>query len=375
MVFGAAQPMVPLLVLGLGGGATEIGLVLCAYSVSSVCSSRFWGKALDASTKRKQLIIVSFAITGLILPMFSLAKENWHITVVYAAMGFFSTAYIPTANMLIMERIPKREWTPSLSMYNFFSSIGWSLGLVIATIWLTVGSLWTLPWMLSSLSFVGAVFGVLTISPIEPHVPHSPRMQLAKRSWRTTPRSILVKPLQHFYLDATMILASFGVFYTALPAYLKGIGLSDGIVSLFFLMNSLVSTGTFLLLNGLSTRMADKRLIRLGIAAKLVGDFGFLVLSMTGVYVPNVWMAAVVLVSVGASWAVIWPPLSALLSKLADDRKLGDAQGKLSASGGLGGISGPLLAGYLFALAGYPCAFLGSGLIVIAGFLLFLKLR
>jgi MFS family permease len=172
-----------------------------------------------------------------------------------------------------------------------------------------------------------------------------------------------------------MILASFGVFYTALPAYLKGIGLSDGIVSLFFLMNSLVSTGTFLLLNGLSTRMVDKRLIRLGIAAKLVGDFGFLVLSMTGVYVPNAWMAAVVLVSVGASWAVIWPPLSALLSKLADDRKLGDAQGKLSASGGLGGISGPLLAGYLFALAGYPCAFLGSGLIVIAGFLLFLKLR
>ncbi|MEM2897460.1 MAG: MFS transporter, partial [Candidatus Bathyarchaeia archaeon] len=163
VALGATQPLLPLLVLQVGGNVADVGLISSAYSLLSVFSSRFWGSVSDRVGKRKPFIVLGFASTGFILTLFSFASKVWQLILLNALMGFLTTAYIPSASMLIIEGSSKKEWTSRLSVYNLFNGVGWSLGLAVGALWLTFGSLKTLLWVLALFSIAGAVMSTHVI--------------------------------------------------------------------------------------------------------------------------------------------------------------------------------------------------------------------
>ena len=189
--------------------------------------------------------------------------------------------------------------------------------------------------------------------------------------WRRLFRIVL----PHFYLSAAVILTAASMFFTPLPTYFQSIQLSESMIYLLFIVHNLTATVTFIFDRMISSRANEQRLVYLALLVRFVAFFSFSIASIMGAFVGRGWIISIFLVFTGASWALFWAPLSSYLSKIADQHRLGEAQGALNASVAVGSILGSLTSGYLIVISSYQLNFLISSLVVLAGLFLFLRVK
>jgi MFS family permease len=304
-------------------------------------------------------------------------------------MGFLTTAYIPSASMLIIENNPRREWASRISLYNFFTGLGFSLGMMVGAFWLSFESLRTLFLALATISVVGVVMSTYMIkeplvtierhaisvitSEIVDHIRYFPTLMVNLpelfniSNWSKMIRSRLLRDLPYFYLSSAILFTAFSMFFTPLPTYYRSIGASNSNVFLLLLIHGFTLTFASILVRRLS-RKSEKLLLRSGLLIRIVAFLAFAVASATGFFVGRDWSIAVIMVLTGISWPFYWVPSLTFLSKIADQNRLGEAQGTLNSMIGLGNVLGSLFSGYLVTIMNYQLNFVSSVIMMIIGF-------
>jgi len=389
MALGASQPLIPLFVVKIGGSIADVGLVASAYSLSAIFASRFWGSVSDRAGKRRPFIILGFTSTSIILFSFFFVSVVWQLILLNAIMGFLTTAYIPSASMLIIENNPRREWASRISLYNFFTGLGFSMGIMVGALWLSFESLRTLFVALATISAVGVVMSTYMIkeplvtierhaisvitSEIVDNIRYFPTLMVNLPglfniyNWSKMIRSRLLRDLPYFYLSSAILFTAFGMFFTPLPTYYRSIGVSNSNVFLLLLIHGLTLTFASILVRRLS-RKSEKLLLRSGLLVRIVAFLAFAVASATGFFAGRDWSIAIIMVLTGISWSFYWVPSLTFLSKIADQNRLGEAQGTLNAMIGLGNVLGSLFSGYLVTIMNYQLNFFSSVIMMIIGF-------
>jgi len=107
---------------------------------------------------------------------------------------------------------------------------------------------------------------------------------------------------------------------------------------------------------------------KLVVSLSLIGQAIMLVFRLL---VPSFWMQYLVILISTAFNALMWPTLTALISKSVPQNEQGSISGVSTSLSSLMGIIGPLIAGMLYDSLGYSVPFLSGAIVFIGTFMLF----
>jgi len=390
---GATQPILPLYVISIGGNLTDVGLVLFAYNLVAIFSSVIWGKLSDSLEIRKTIILIGLFVSSFIFYLMAFCSNVNQLIILNVALGFFLTAHIPVASMLIIELYPRREWEKRISFYNMFCEAGWMVGTLIGAIWLmyfNLNSFFIVCAVLSLTSFLLALKKIkdpyfiversyaplmpTKISELVRFVPylifHTPKLLSFKRFKKLMIYS-LTRSLPLFYLANFILLTAFKLFFTPLPVYLKLFKLTDTQILILYFINSIAATLCYLKSSSLIKRFKEKKLISIAVFSRTVIFVLILFLSIfQKVFSSFAFIAFLAfMIMLGLTWSLFWVPVSTMLINLADKAKLGIAQGGLNSVIGISSILASILSGYLTQYLGFQFNFLLSTFLTILGLL------
>ena len=90
---GCSSPLIPLLIISLGGTAIDISIVSSAYSIVSMIFLVIWGRLSDSSQKRKPFLVLGFAGSSITLLLFSQAHTISHALFIQVLSAVFAAWY------------------------------------------------------------------------------------------------------------------------------------------------------------------------------------------------------------------------------------------------------------------------------------------
>lgn len=388
---GGTWPLIPLMILHIGGTVADIGLAAFAYYAATMFSSKLWGKVSDLFGKRRIFIILSFAASSVLYLIFSFATNVYQIIVLSFILGFLITAYAPSAIMLIIEHSRKNEWASRISSYNLYSSLGWSLGLLIGSMWMigfSLSSFFILCSLAASLSLIAALLFVrdpkitlerdhlpiLNVSVIERKpfkLINLPEVLNIKRLIKNI-KGKYIHNLSIYYSSLLIFFMAFNTFFTPLAAYFKELLIEDSIIFILLAIHQLSATISFVRVGSLIANVGETKVIVSGILVRIFVFTVFLLVSVMLSYIQfNMLIFIPLLFLTGISWALFWNSNMSLLSKRVNSAHLGEAQGNLNSIVGLGTILGALLSGYIVSLFGFTGNFFITSLIMVIGLIIF----
>lgn len=168
--FGLIIPLFPHYVKELGGGGTEIGLLMASFMFTRAFLARPFGKLSDR-IGRKKVIITGMFLYSVLAFLFTL-PENWiGLIFVRIMQGTASAMVWPVGEALVVDSAPPSKRSSAIATYIFLSNIGIVAGPLIGAgvIFLSndvldlsyLQSLRTPFYFTSGLAFIAAIFGLL----------------------------------------------------------------------------------------------------------------------------------------------------------------------------------------------------------------------
>ncbi|MBU7022365.1 MAG: MFS transporter [Theionarchaea archaeon] len=375
---GCSSPLIPLLIISLGGKATDISLVSSAYSIVSMVFLILWGKLSDATQKRKPFLVIGFAGFSLILLMFSEARTFYHVFYLQVASAVFAAATVPVSSVFILRSARKEYWDQAIGEFNRIGGYAWALGLLAGTLLLPilgVGALFV------ALGIIG-LFSSLSFQKMVSEKPiYINRDSIKSFAYMTTeklrfmPSLIIHLPrfirfesdrLKNFYLSSFVLFMSSGLIFTPFVYFLTTKGASASFVFLISFFNSLISAYTYSRVAKRVALLGGFAVLRRGLALR--GAF-FLVLVPASILAgyAAVGIAAVCYAIFGYTWAQISISSNSVMSRLAIKGKEGEIMGMYNFMSSLGLIVGNMISGIVVDFLGFPAEFiLGAAVIGLA---------
>lgn len=167
--FGLIIPIFPHYVEELGGGATEIGILLGAFMFTRSFLARPFGKLSDR-IGRKAVILTGMFLYALLAYLFTLPDSWWGLIFVRVMQGTASAMVWPVGEALVVDSAPPTKRSSAISTYILLSNIGFVAGpligasiLFVAREWIGLSDLATIRtpfYFTSALAFIAAIFGV-----------------------------------------------------------------------------------------------------------------------------------------------------------------------------------------------------------------------
>lgn len=344
------------------GGATEIGLVMAVFNLGGL-TAPVWGYLADEHRLHRFLVIGGLILTvvGLVFFPFTSSLVGWVGFALMQGIGSASTATV--ANLFIVETHPPAEWDVRIGWLQSFYGGGQVIGLLLAG-WLGQLSLTTGLLLAAFFAVVGAFSA--------PLITHIPDLQPGKRPILTHPSRQSEWPpgspqrLYHHYTLASLkklgsiFLSAKGLF---LIAWLFSFGGTAALFALYpvlmqhlyHIQSSLSSVG-FAVAAGLglafytpagqwAKRLGASRVLRTGLAVRLIAFVGLLGLSMT--YFGQGWAALFLFLFIVVAWSLLsvsGTTLAAQLSSIGEGEGLGIFNGTTALAGVLGSILGGWIA-------------------------------
>lgn len=384
--------LLTLLALDAGGGAELVAVSTSTVNLGFLLSSPYGGSIGDRIGRKTPLlagflallvssILLVLAYRGRVLPLFPISG-------LFA--GVASGLVSPNISMLVVELGVPREKRPEkpLSRLGVWSSLGWSLGLVIGAI---ISNF--LPTMCTALIIsLSSAVGVLATLALPRPLLTLERETIAKPTSLfhgvvervklvyviVTHPPILVQKLfsrewTRFTLYNLAIVACFigaGLFFTQMPTYLKQVrGLSDSLILVALAVHSISSTIIFTSIYTIATLIGTKKLLLLGIGGRVI----VFLAPLTTEYMPAEIQALITYTFTGATWALISVSTNSLAVYLAGIKSGGKSIGILNSSMGIGLIIGSLASGIIAKLYGLRTCFIAASSFMLASLLMLYK--
>lgn len=350
--FHVIVPVLPLYIEAIGGSATEIGLVIGSFTISSFLIRLLVGPRLDARGRRGVLLggMVSFAVgMALLIPANSVVAV--FLVRIFQGIGWGATN--TALNTLIADMAPANRRGEAIGVFgavlNVAMAIGPAVGLALTV---TTG-------------FLG-VFVIATGLSIVAFLASLPVVETRKQT-RGTAGLPEVTGLDRYFNrevlqpSVTMFLVAltFGAMMPFLPVYAGA-----ETIGIFYVVYAV----TLLASRPVTGRMSDvfgrKVVLAPSIGVAAVGVFA---LSLSS-ELPAVLATAVLY---GIGFGAVFPTLSALTVDLCAVNRRGTAMATLTAAFDMGVAVGSMLFGVIIDVASFQIGFVGAALVGLVGLVYF----
>ncbi len=387
---------VPLFVIALGGGISEVSVVVAIHYGAAALGSIFWGKILDKYHAKKAVLLVSFSIILLSCIWLYYTAQVEPIYIISPITGFFLVARSQVTQMLIMETSPNNQWSRLFARTSALSTFG-SIGAML------IGAVWSLYYDSRQYFLVCAAFTgislIISLQITKTHF-HIERSAIAHSIHGVHyifshfrihhnfifPRVPELYDYKHIiailkgkasheigFLFLTNFLFYFGsnIYFTALTPFLKNLGLADSTVFVLYLIQACTMAGIFLAVPKIITKVGEERSAVIAYAPRICGILiaGFLVSAFVGMYSMLFIIISMCLMVVGFS--VYSTANAVLLFKTIPKGFEGRYLGVNSSMVGIGVFGGALSAGFVTESSGYTATFLTAALILFGSLALF----
>ncbi len=356
--FGMVMPIFPFYIEHLGGGGSELGLLVATSAFMELLCGPIWGSVSDR-TGRKPILMLGMLGYSVSLVLFGLSTKLWMFFASRALSGVLSSATMSTALAYIGDSTAEEDRGGGMGILGAAMGLGVILGPSFGG-WLGAVSLSTPFFVAAGLSLVS----LLLIGFLLPEsLPAEARQQAGKvrviqfsQLWRAlfSPIGLLLVLIFLLSFGLANFEAVFGLY--ALQKYAFG----PEQVGMILTVVGVVSTGGKVFTGALTRRWGDAPIVKVSL---LTGSVGFAVLLLANTYVT-------ILLATGffvLSKTFLRPSLLSLISKRASVGQ-GAAMGLSNSFMSLGRIGGPIWAGLVFDVhVDYP--YVSGAVIMFIGFL------
>jgi DHA1 family multidrug resistance protein-like MFS transporter len=357
--FGMVIPVFPFFIEDLGGGGSELGLLVATSAFLEFIFGPIWGSVSDRAG-RKPILMLGMIGNGLSLFLFGLSTQMWMLFAARALSGILSSATTSTALAYISDSTSEEDRGGGMGILGAAMALGVMLGPGLGG-WLAGESL-------STPFFLSAALCLLTFFLIFILLPESLPVEARKQTgistvklgdlWKALlgPIGALLFMVTFFSFGLTNFEAIFGLYA------LEKFGYGPERVGTILMVVAVVSTiGKALLAGPTTKKWGEAKVIRGSLVA---GSVGFLVLLLANTYIT-------ILLATGffiLSKTLLRPAALALISKQVPRGK-GAVMGLSNSFISLGRILGPIWAGFVFDVhVDYP--YLSGSIIMFIGFLM-----
>ena len=127
MGFGIIIPILPDMVVGLGGGGIAMGLLMAIYSAMQFLFSPMWGTLSDRFGRKPILMIGVFG-NGVTMLFLGLSTQLWMMFTARALAGVLSSATLPTAMAYISDSTDEKNRGGGMGVVGAAMGLGMVLG-------------------------------------------------------------------------------------------------------------------------------------------------------------------------------------------------------------------------------------------------------
>ncbi|AJZ76595.1 permease [Candidatus Nitrosotenuis cloacae] len=387
---------IPLFVIHLGGGISEVSIMIAIHYGAAALGSIVWGKVLDRYHAKKAVLLSSFSVILLCCVWLYFVNDIEPIFAISPIAGFFLTARGQVTQMLVMETSKNNEWGRLFARTSILSTFG-SLGAML------IGAVWSLYFdsrqyfMICALStgIALAISSQITKSNfhIERHtIAHSVYgIQHIFSHFRMHHHFVFPKiPNIHDYKHIISILKGkvsheigflflanllfyFGsnIYFTALTPFFKSLHLSDSTVFTLYLIQTCMMAAIFFVAPKLISRVGEEKSTMVAYIPRILGVLiaGFLISLFSGYALLAFAMLSMCLMVVGFS--IFTTANSVLLFKTIPKGFEGTYLGVNSSMVGMGVFAGALTAGVITVHWNYMATFVASSVILVGSIVLF----
>lgn len=388
--------VIPLFVIHLGGGISEVSVLIAIHYGAAALGSIVWGKVLDRYHAKKAVLFSSFSIILLCCVWLYFTTRIEPIYVIAPITGFFLTARSQVTQMLVMETSRNNEWGKFFARTSILSTLGSLVAMLI-------GAIWSLYFDSRQYFMICAVSAgvALAISTqmskthfhIERHtIAHSVHgiqyvfghfRMLHHFSFPKIPRvhdyrhiiSILKGKVSHEigFLFLANLLFYFGsnIYFTALTPFFKSLHLSDSTVFVLYLVQTSTMTGIFFIAPKIIAKLGEENSTTISYLPRILGVLiaAFLISIFTGSTLIAFAVLSMCLMVIGFS--IFTTANSVLLFKTIPKGFEGTYLGVNSSMVGLGVFGGALTAGVVTIWLDYSATFAVSSAILVGSVVLF----
>jgi multidrug resistance protein len=381
--FGIILPLLPVYISKFGGTPIIAGWLTTSFSIAQFLFAPLWGRLSDRYGRRP-LILLSLLGSAIAFLVFGLANSLVVLFIGRVGAGILTAASLPTAQAYIADVTPPDKRSRGMAMIGVAFGIGFALGPWIGAV-LGKGDIRTPALFVAGLSFLNFLFAFVALP--ETHHPgeypdQDRRVRLIDIHAFTTAfrrpnlgELLTVFTVQNFsfaLLESTftwLVLVRFlgldptgGQLTKSMEAQAAPmVGPIFGIVG----VTIMIAQGA--VMGGLAHRLGERRLVWAG------GLILAAAMYWIGSTHSMLWLkVASALVAVGSG--VLNPSLSSLVSQVAGANEKGSVAGVQQGLGSFARMIAPPLGTWLLQRFGSGVPFYASAALMIAGFLLSLRL-
>jgi MFS transporter, DHA1 family, multidrug resistance protein len=356
--FGIIIPILPDMVVGLGGGGIAMGLLMAIYSAMQFLFSPMWGTLSDRFGRKPILMIGVFgnAVTMLFL---GLSTQLWMMFTARALAGVLSSATLPTAMAYISDSTDEKSRGGGMGVVGAAMGLGMVLGPGVGGLMSNISL--QAPFILATVLSLLAMVAIWIFLPESLATHRREKTAKLQGPQLSAMWEALIGPIAFLFIAAFMISFAMTNFEGIYAYYAKERYAYDphtiGIILTAVGLVSALAQGA---LTGIATRkFGEVNVIKASLLASVAG----FLLMLTANTLTTVILTTSVFV---LGNAMLRPAVSSLISQRTTQGQ-GIAMGLNNAYMSLGRVIGPLWAGAIIDInIHFP--FITGAIIMLIGF-------
>lgn len=378
-------PLLPFYVKSLGGNGIDVlgfnlgigtisGIIVAAFTVAQLLSAPMWGRFSDRVGRRPTLLI-AIGAAGISYLVFGFATSLWVLFLSRLVQGA-GGGTVGVIQAYVADSTDPKDRTRALGWLSATTNLGVALGPVLGSFAITLGQRDLMPGaatlhmghampgiLAAALCGLNMIFAWRYLTESREATVHT-SADVAPRKSREAAWSILAQPSEPASRLILIYAISIGAFqgsFSVLALFLNArFQVNEQTIGYFFMYTGAISVfARVLLLGRMVDWLGEAKLSRLGLILLAAGVVG-MPLSQ------NLGMLAIATALIPLGTAFTFPCVTALLSRVINQRERGLYMGMQQTYGGVARIIAPLFYGWAFDSLGVSSPYFFSSAIIAA---------
>jgi MFS transporter, PPP family, 3-phenylpropionic acid transporter len=336
----------------------QIGLIMAIGTAVQIVVQPLWGYVVDRYQVTRFALAMSCFVPGLVAVVFDV-KWLWLVVFVNSISNLFSAPQAPIADTFAVTY--GRQWGVSYGSIRLFGSIGAALGGFLCGHYLTIFPITTLFIPYTILALLGAAVAI--------QFPKLGTDSVVARSvnFRSAMFPLLRdKAFLCFLTGGFLVTQTLTAFNTYFAEIFQKMGGSTSNTGIAFLLASGTNVPAMMLGRRIIERIGHERTM-------VIASIAYIIRWSVEALVPNPWVAVLIQVFQGISFGLYYVAAVDYVSKTASKELQATAQSIFGMiCGGLAGIVGNLLNGWLLTRGGGPLMYWSCTVSSVLGMFAFL---